>query len=169
MFSVPDVLVVSILALLLFGPDRLPKVMRQAGRFMREVQNTSHSFIAEMERAADAHEPPLPPPLAPRPERSRTLGHPSRLDVEVLAEFGDPLRQRPREPAVEALLLLLGKPPVNHVAGRGEQSAQHADEHDLSRLGAVVVVAPRLLAEGALITVSGIGEPDHGWSGGVVR
>ena len=61
-FSVPDILVVSILALLLFGPDRLPKVMRQAGRFMREVQNTSHSFIAEMERAADAHEPPPPPP-----------------------------------------------------------------------------------------------------------
>jgi sec-independent protein translocase protein TatB len=52
-FSVPDVLVVSILALLLFGPDRLPKIMRQAGRFVREVQNTSQSFVAEMERAAD--------------------------------------------------------------------------------------------------------------------
>lgn len=57
MFSVPDVLVVSVLALLLFGPERLPKVMRQAGRFMREVQNTSHAFIAEMERAADTPEP----------------------------------------------------------------------------------------------------------------
>lgn len=72
MFSVPDVLVVSILALLLFGPDRLPKLMRQAGRFMRDVQNTSQSFIAEMERAADASEPlpPAPPlpPVAPPPE-----------------------------------------------------------------------------------------------------
>lgn len=53
MFSVPDVLVISILALLLFGPDRLPKVMREAGRVIRDIQNTSHSFIAEMERAAD--------------------------------------------------------------------------------------------------------------------
>lgn len=61
MFSVPDILVVSILALLLFGPDRLPKVMRQAGRFMRDVQQTSQSFIAEMERAADLHEPASPP------------------------------------------------------------------------------------------------------------
>lgn len=68
MFSVPDVLVVSILALLLFGPERLPKLMRQAGRFMREVQNTSQSFIAEMERAADLPEPPPPPP--PEPESS---------------------------------------------------------------------------------------------------
>ena len=67
MLSVPDVLVVSVLALLLFGPDRLPKVMRQAGRFMRDVQNTSHSFIAEMERAADTTELPPPAP-APEPE-----------------------------------------------------------------------------------------------------
>ena len=73
MFSVPDILIVSVLALLLFGPERLPKMMRQAGRFMREVQNTSHSFIAEMERAADVSEhTPVPPPVeepAERPER----------------------------------------------------------------------------------------------------
>jgi TatA/E family protein of Tat protein translocase len=67
MFSVPDILVVSVLALLLFGPDRLPRAMRQAGRFMRDVQNTSHAFIAEMERAADVPEPSMPPP-APAPE-----------------------------------------------------------------------------------------------------
>jgi TatA/E family protein of Tat protein translocase len=62
-FSIPDILVVSILALLLFGPDRLPKIMRQAGRFMRDVQQTSNSFIAEMERAAEVQE--APPPLEP--------------------------------------------------------------------------------------------------------
>ncbi|HLY01264.1 MAG TPA: twin-arginine translocase TatA/TatE family subunit [Candidatus Cybelea sp.] len=67
MLSVPDVLVVSVLALLLFGPDRLPKVMRQAGRLMRDLQNTSHSFIAEMERAADTTDVPPPPPPVPEP------------------------------------------------------------------------------------------------------
>jgi TatA/E family protein of Tat protein translocase len=56
MFSVPDIMVVSVLALLLFGPDQLPKMMRQFGRVMREVQNTSQGFIAEMERAADLSE-----------------------------------------------------------------------------------------------------------------
>jgi TatA/E family protein of Tat protein translocase len=65
-FSVPDIMVVSVLALLLFGPDQLPKMMRQFGRVMREVQNTSHSFIAEMERAADAGEQ-MPPPMPPSP------------------------------------------------------------------------------------------------------
>jgi TatA/E family protein of Tat protein translocase len=67
MFSVPDIVVVSVLALLLFGPDRLPKVMRQAGRFMRDVQNTSQSFVAEMERAADVPEAPPQPPPTPHP------------------------------------------------------------------------------------------------------
>jgi TatA/E family protein of Tat protein translocase len=68
MFSVPDILVVSVLAILLFGPDRLPKVMRQAGRFMREVQSTSQAFVSEMERAAETAEPPIPPPVPREPE-----------------------------------------------------------------------------------------------------
>jgi len=76
-FSVPDIMVVSVLALLLFGPDQLPKMMRQAGRVMREVQNTSHSFIAEMERAADANEqqqmpPPMPPAATAPPQDDAT-------------------------------------------------------------------------------------------------
>jgi TatA/E family protein of Tat protein translocase len=77
MFSVPDILVVSVLALLLFGPDRLPTLMRQAGRFMREVQSTSHSFVAEMERAADTSEAPPHPPAPVEPfARDLTPGAP---------------------------------------------------------------------------------------------
>ena len=59
--------ILGILALLVFGEERLPGIMRQAGRVMREVQNTSHSFIREMERAADVSEPPKPPPPVDRP------------------------------------------------------------------------------------------------------
>lgn len=73
-FSVPDIMVVSVLALLLFGPEKLPKMMRQAGRIMREVQNTSHTFIAEMERAADVDERPVPPPSPASP--SSVNAHP---------------------------------------------------------------------------------------------
>ena len=62
MFSVPDIAIIGVLALLLFGPDRLPGMMRRAGRLMRDVQNTSQSFIAEMERAADVHESHYAPP-----------------------------------------------------------------------------------------------------------
>jgi Sec-independent protein translocase protein TatA len=54
--------ILGILALLVFGEQKLPGIMRQAGRVMRDVQNTSQSFIREMERAADINEPPKPPP-----------------------------------------------------------------------------------------------------------
>ncbi len=54
--------VLGVLALLVFGEQKLPGIMRQAGRIMREVQNTSHSFVREMERAADVNEPAEPPP-----------------------------------------------------------------------------------------------------------
>jgi Sec-independent protein translocase protein TatA len=53
MFSIADMAVAGAVALLLFGPDQLPKVARRAGQLVRDVQNTSQSFIREMERAAD--------------------------------------------------------------------------------------------------------------------
>ena len=61
MLSLPDMALLGVLALLVFGEERLPGIMRQAGRIMREVQNTSHGFIQEMERAADLHEVPKRP------------------------------------------------------------------------------------------------------------
>lgn len=88
MFSVPDMMVVSVLALLLFGPDQLPKMMRQAGRVMREVQNTSQSFIAEMERAADVNDPEISQsvmPVAPTTPADTLVEHPAVPPVHPAA------------------------------------------------------------------------------------
>lgn len=74
MLSLPDMAILGILALLVFGEQKLPGIMRQAGRVMREVQNTSQSFVREMERAADVEtarpvpEPPVPEPAPPAAE-----------------------------------------------------------------------------------------------------
>lgn len=57
MLSPSDTAIVFVLALLLFGPDRLPRIARQLGEAMRHVQSTTHSFMNEMERAARADEP----------------------------------------------------------------------------------------------------------------
>ncbi|MGD0475559.1 MAG: twin-arginine translocase TatA/TatE family subunit [Candidatus Velthaea sp.] len=67
MFSIADMAVAGAVALLLFGPDQLPKVARRAGQLVRDVQNTSQSFIREMERAADAADEvhPASPPADP--------------------------------------------------------------------------------------------------------
>lgn len=43
---------IFVIALLLFGPDQLPKVARQLGEAMRHMQNTTQTFMLEMDRAA---------------------------------------------------------------------------------------------------------------------
>jgi sec-independent protein translocase protein TatB len=60
MLSPSDTAIVFLLALLLFGPEQLPKLARQLGEAMRHIQNTTHSFMMEMERAADAQSAPAP-------------------------------------------------------------------------------------------------------------
>src|SRR3984885_13589265 len=70
MLSIPDMALLGAAALLLFGPEQLPRVARKAGNVMREIQNTSQSFIREMERAADLQDEaakPPPPPYEPAP------------------------------------------------------------------------------------------------------
>jgi TatA/E family protein of Tat protein translocase len=47
-----DMAAIFVIALLLFGPDQLPKVARQLGEVMRHMQNTTQSFMLEMDRAA---------------------------------------------------------------------------------------------------------------------
>ena len=88
MLSPADVLVLGAAALLFFGPEQLPKVARNVGRVVRDVQLTSQSFIREMERAADEAdlaearkqaEPPAPPPVSPTdsgPPAGGTAGAP---------------------------------------------------------------------------------------------
>jgi Sec-independent protein translocase protein TatA len=56
MFSIADMAVAGAVALLLFGPDQLPKVARRAGQLVRE-----------MERAADAHDDTDSGPADPAP------------------------------------------------------------------------------------------------------
>jgi sec-independent protein translocase protein TatA len=56
MLSAPDIAILGAVALLVFGPEQLPKIARKMGGIMRDVQNTSHQFIREMERAADEHD-----------------------------------------------------------------------------------------------------------------
>jgi Sec-independent protein translocase protein TatA len=84
MISIPDMAILGILALLVFGEERLPVLMRQAGRIMRDVQNTSQGFIREMERAADTTTPErpyeTPPPDIPAAPQSEPPSEPASRD-----------------------------------------------------------------------------------------
>ncbi len=61
-----DMAAIFVIALLLFGPDQLPKVARQVGEVMRHMQNTTQSFMLEMDRAARETDA-APKPVAAAP------------------------------------------------------------------------------------------------------
>jgi sec-independent protein translocase protein TatA len=89
MLSIPDMAVIGALALIFFGPEQLPRVARQVGRVVRDVQNTSQSFIREMERAADEVD-------ATTEERARQA---RAAEPETPRETETPLEtEPPREP-----------------------------------------------------------------------
>jgi sec-independent protein translocase protein TatA len=90
MLSIPDMALLGAAALMFFGPEQLPKVARKVGLLVRDVQNTSQSFIREMERAGDDHsygpdisrghlleDPVPPPPVYEPPIHDPYLGEPS--------------------------------------------------------------------------------------------
>lgn len=52
--GVQEMVVIAILALLVFGPDRLPEVARNAGRFVARFREETGRSIEELKRAADA-------------------------------------------------------------------------------------------------------------------
>ena len=74
MLSPSDTAIVFLLALLLFGPEQLPRIARQLGEAMRHVQTTTHTFMNEMERAAQINEAPdhIEPSDEPVPASDRT-------------------------------------------------------------------------------------------------
>ncbi|MBV8081764.1 MAG: twin-arginine translocase TatA/TatE family subunit [Candidatus Eremiobacteraeota bacterium] len=70
MLSPSDTILIFVVALLLFGPEHLPKIARQLGDAMRHVQTTTNAFMAEMERAAAASDRPNPPAWTQEPPAS---------------------------------------------------------------------------------------------------
>ena len=78
--STPDMLIIAVLVLVLFGAKKLPLFARSIGRSMGEFKKAKEEFEQEMHRAAE--EPPAPPAVsaqssAPAPAASK----PATVDV----------------------------------------------------------------------------------------
>lgn len=48
-----EMLVVAVLALLVFGPERLPELARNAGKFVARFRSEASRSVEELKRAAD--------------------------------------------------------------------------------------------------------------------
>ncbi len=139
MLSIPDMAVLGAAALLFFGPEQLPRVARKAGNVMREIQNTSQSFIHELERAADVEDakdvkPYEPPPYEPVPYDAAAYDAAPYDTSQYEPPHYDTSQYEPAAPDPEAPA---GPPPRGHSLGAGEKLAEprpaldlQAAEHD---------------------------------------
>jgi TatA/E family protein of Tat protein translocase len=57
-----EMLVIGVLALLVFGPSKLPELGRMVGRAMREFRRASDEFRSTVETNLHINEPDPPPP-----------------------------------------------------------------------------------------------------------
>jgi Tat protein translocase TatB subunit len=60
-----EILVILVVALIVFGPKRLPEVGRQVGAAMRELRRIQDTVRAEIDQVINAPEPDSPPSIAP--------------------------------------------------------------------------------------------------------
>jgi TatA/E family protein of Tat protein translocase len=95
-----EMLVIGVLALLVFGPSKLPELGRMVGRAMREFRRASDEFRSTVETNLHINDPDPPPPepvATPTPEPAPLPSElePSSPETAVVtaaeAEHGEPL------------------------------------------------------------------------------
>jgi len=101
-----EMLVIGVLALLVFGPSKLPELGRMVGRALREFRRASDEFRSTVETNLHINDPDPPPPVesyaatpaestaTPLPSETEPLA-PETSDTSVavatdIAEHGEP-------------------------------------------------------------------------------
>ncbi|MGH9571924.1 MAG: twin-arginine translocase TatA/TatE family subunit [Candidatus Acidiferrales bacterium] len=79
MLSLPHLIIVFVVALVVFGPEKMPELARNVGKFMAEFRRMTGEFkstfeghMRELEREADERQRPAPPP-APAPPAENSI------------------------------------------------------------------------------------------------
>src|SRR5512134_3370878 len=76
-----ELLVIGVLALLVFGPSKLPELGRMVGRAMREFRRASDEFRSTVETNLHINDPDPPAPVATATEESSAfMPPPSELE-----------------------------------------------------------------------------------------
>ncbi len=90
--GLPEMILILVVALLVFGPKKLPEIGRSLGKGLRSFQDATKEFESEFKREAekvsrtleDAMEAELEPPSqAERPQLSQALDEPQPEATEV--------------------------------------------------------------------------------------
>lgn len=125
-----EMFAIFLLALVILGPERLPKAMGQVGRWVGQLRRLSNGFQDEIRRAMDPDAAPF------RPGEETLQGPVPAIEDEVkVVNAGDtPPPEEPAEAATEA--------PAPETAADDEPTAEPAPEGDVDD-GTVTPLRPR--------------------------
>jgi TatA/E family protein of Tat protein translocase len=118
--DMPELLVIFVLALLVFGPKELPRIARTLGRTMAELRRASDALTRTIRSEMEAleREEPIPPP-AVTPEAPP----PPPLEAAPTAAETAGLLQPARPEGTNAGAAKLSEHPLGQSAGHGIPAA----------------------------------------------
>ena len=67
--GMPEILVILLIALLLFGPKKLPELGRSLGQSIREFKRGAQEIREELEKSVEVKEAPKPDRAEPAPAK----------------------------------------------------------------------------------------------------
>lgn len=140
--SLPELGVIGLVALVVLGPERLPKVARFAGLWVRRARAQWYSVKSELERELEAEE--LQRSLRNVREEAedfgaqiRAAGEQTRKDFESMREaLNDARRARPVDARIGALVDADARTAVDHHpddAGDAPRSDEQTHEEQVAR------------------------------------
>ena len=78
-FSTPDIILILVVALVLFGPKNLPKMARGIGKSMEEFRRAAREIENEIMKEPEPTTPPPPPP----PSTPELEAHPEETSEQL--------------------------------------------------------------------------------------
>ena len=91
-----EILVIFIVALLVFGPNKLPELARQVGKGLAEFRKVQHHLKGELDDAIhsvmDDDKPKVAPPVTPAPVESAAVESAPVDSTAVESAPGEPTR-----------------------------------------------------------------------------
>jgi sec-independent protein translocase protein TatA len=97
--GLPEMAVIMVLALLVFGPKKLPEIGRSLGKTIRSFQNATKEFEEEFKREAEQIEQPTTAPMEATLEPQPAL---SPAEPEPIAPDSTPENSAPEEAKVSS-------------------------------------------------------------------
>jgi sec-independent protein translocase protein TatA len=77
-----EILMVAVLALLIFGPKRLPEIGKQAAKALREFRRAANELKSELKTGIDDSAPERTDPVG-KPERTNPDGNSERTNSKA--------------------------------------------------------------------------------------